>query len=149
MAGQLYRAVFILALAGVALIGCSELGAEKKIGNISFYTDYDQGLDQAYEAGKPVMLVFSASWCGACKKMIRDVFSNDEVADSSGQLVNIYLDVDKVDKDLVKHYEIKYVPTVFFLDYSGEKIIQVADKRSPEDFIENIDYMAQAHSNNL
>ena len=140
--------VFILSLAGVAFIGYSELSAEKKIGKIAFYTDYDQGLDQAFEAGKPVMLVFSASWCGACKKMTRDVFSNDEVADASGQLVNIYIDVDKVDRELVQEYEIKSVPSVFFLDYSGETIIQVADKRSPEDFIENIDYMAQAHSHN-
>ena len=120
--------VLILAIAGVALFGYSEPGTEKKIGKISFYTEYDQGLDQAYDAGKPVMLVFSASWCGACKRMIRDVFSNDDVGDASGQLVNIYIDVDKVDRELVKDYGIKYVPSVFFLDYSGETIIQVADK---------------------
>jgi thiol:disulfide interchange protein len=140
--------VFILSAIAGAYVGYLEHGEKRRVGKISFYTDYDQGLDEAFETGKPVMLVFSASWCGACKAMIRDVFSNDEVADASGQLVNIYIDVDRGDKELVQEYDVKYIPAVFFLDYSGETTIQVTDRRSPSDFIENIDYMVQVHSYN-
>jgi thiol-disulfide isomerase/thioredoxin len=138
--------LLILAIAGVTLFDFNNMNGEKTIGKISFYTDYDQGLDQAFESGKPVMLVFSASWCGSCKQMIKNVFSHDGVAYASKQLVNIYVDVDKAKRQLINDYKIKYVPSVFFLDYSGETIIQVADRRSPDDFIENIDYMVQVHS---
>lgn len=138
--------IFVLSFAALALIGHKDSTGGTRIGKISFYTDYDQGLDQAHEAGKPIMLVFSASWCGACKVMKREVFSNAAVADASKQLVNVYIDVDKADRELLKEYGIKYIPSVFFLDYNGDTIIQVADKRSPQDFIENIDYMVQAHS---
>lgn len=139
-------ALVILALAGVTLFAYKNVGEEKTIGKISFYTNYDKGLDAAFESGKPVMLVFSASWCGACRQMIKNVFSHDDVANSSTQLVNIYIDVDKAKRQLVNKYEVRYIPSVFFLDYSGETIIQVADRRSPDDFIENIDYMVRIHS---
>ena len=119
---------------------------EATIGKISFVKDYNRGLDQAYETGKPVMLIFSAEWCGACKTMIREVFSDDEVAEASEQLVNIYIDVDKVDRKLINDYQVKYVPSIFFLDYSGETIIRVAGKRAPRDFINNMNYMYQMHS---
>ena len=138
----------ILALAGVTLFAYNSRTGERTIGKIYFHTDYNQGLDQAFASGKPVMLVFSASWCGACKQMIKNVFSHDDVAYASKQLVNIYVDVDKANRQLINDYEIKYVPSVFFLDYSGETIIQVGDRRSPDDFIENIDYMVRVHSNN-
>ena len=140
--------LIILALAGAALYAYNGMTGEKTIGKISFYTDYDQGLDQAFESGKPVMLVFSASWCGSCKQMIKNVFSHDDVAYASKQLVNIYVDVDKANRQLINEYQVKYVPSVFFLDYSGETIIQVADRRSPDDFIENMDYMVRVHSYN-
>jgi thioredoxin-related protein len=140
--------LIILALAGVTLFAYKNVAEEKTIGKISFYTDYDKGLDAAFESGRPVMLVFSASWCGACRQMIKNVFSHDDVANSSTQLVNIYIDVDKAKRQLVNKYEVRYIPSVFFLNYSGETIIQVADRRSPDDFVENIDYMVQAHSYN-
>jgi thioredoxin-related protein len=136
----------VLFLAASAFIDYKDSTGGTRIGKISFYTDYDRGLDQAQEAGKPIMLVFSASWCGACKIMKREVFSNDAVADATKQLVNIYIDVDKADRKLINDYKIRYVPSVFFLDYSGETIIQVADRRSPDDFIENMDYMVQEYS---
>ena len=51
----------ILAVAGASLYAYNSRTGEKIIGKISFYTDYDEGLDNAFESGKPVMLVFSAS----------------------------------------------------------------------------------------
>jgi thioredoxin-related protein len=140
--------LFVLGLAWALLFAYNSMTGEKTIGKISFYTDYDQGLNQAFASGKPIMLVFSASWCGACKVMKRKVFSNDAVGDASKQLVNIYIDVDKANRQLINDYKIKYIPSVFFLDYSGETIMQVADRRSPDDFIENIDYVARIHSYN-
>ena len=92
------------------------------------------------------MLVFSATWCGACKAMINDVFFDDEVAEASKGLVNVFLDVDKTDKETVKKYQIRYVPSVFFLDYSGEIIQTVGNDRSSDDFIWKMKYMASRHS---
>ena len=137
--------LFVGVIAAGFMAGFIPMGGQDTIGKISFYTDYDQGLDQAYETGKPVMLVFSATWCGACKAMIKDVFSNDEVANASTQLINIYMDVDKVDRDIVNEYKIKYVPSVFFLDYSGDTVMKVGKDRSPRDFINNINYMVMVH----
>jgi thiol-disulfide isomerase/thioredoxin len=140
--------LIILGFVGLAFVGYTRIAGEKTIGKISFHTNYDKGLDQAFESGKPVMLVFFAFWCNPCKQMIKNVFSHDDVAYASKKLVNIYVDVDKAKRQLINKYQVKYVPAVFFLDYSGETIIKVADRRSPDDFIENIDYMVRVHSHN-
>jgi thiol:disulfide interchange protein len=129
----------------VFLLGCGS-SQEEYVGKIRFVKDYKKGLDLAYEAGKPVMLVFSATWCGACQAMIHDIFSDDEVAEASKGLVNVFLDVDKTDKETVKKYQIRYVPSVFFLDYSGEIIQTVGNDRSSDDFIWKMKYMASRHS---
>lgn len=65
----------------------------------------------------PVVVDFSASWCGPCKEM-HPVFN--KLADKyHGKVRFIYVDVDKAPQ-LAKQYGIEAVPTLLFVDTKGQ-----------------------------
>lgn len=65
----------------------------------------------------PVVVDFSASWCGPCKQM-HPIF--DKLARKyHGKVRFIYVDVDKAPQ-LAKQYGIEAVPTLLFVDTKGQ-----------------------------
>ncbi len=79
------------------------------------------GPDDILEFGAPqpypVVVDFSASWCGPCKEM-HPVY--DKVADMyKGRVRFLYIDIDKAPQ-LAKQYGIEAVPTLLFVNTKGE-----------------------------
>src|SRR5215203_2103816 len=67
-------------------------------------------------SNKPVLVDFSAEWCGPCKMMAPIL---KEVKGMLGDQVTIIkVDVDK-HKELASHYEIRGVPTLMILKNSN------------------------------
>lgn len=65
----------------------------------------------------PVVVDFSAAWCGPCKQM-HPVF--DKLAKKyRGQVNFIYVDIDKAPQ-LAKQYGVEAVPTLLFVDTKGQ-----------------------------
>ena len=80
----------------------------------------DANYAELLEAGTPVVIDFSATWCGPCKKISPII---DELADEyEGKVVIGKCDVDDND-ELTSRFGIRNVPTVLFIK-NGE----VADK---------------------
>ena len=65
----------------------------------------------------PVVVDFSASWCGPCKQM-HPIF--DKLANKyHGKVRFIYVDIDKAPQ-LAKQYGVEAVPTLLFVDTKGQ-----------------------------
>ncbi len=77
---------------------------------------------QAEETGKPMLLVFSASWCPPCKTMKRQVWPDAEVGRVvQADYVPLYVDVDLPEHaDLVERYQINGIPSVFLVNKEGD-----------------------------
>ncbi len=84
-------------------------------------SDHDAALARAAAEKRPVLLTFSAAWCGACRMMDRDVYARPE----AGALLRRWLPV-RVDADaqqaLVSRYQIAAVPTLLMLSPDGKVI---------------------------
>jgi len=82
---------------------------------------YEAGLALASQTGKPVLVDFTASWCGWCKKLDQDVFSNKDMISLSQQFVCIRVDGDER-PDLASRYRVDGYPTTLMLDTSGQEL---------------------------
>ena len=82
---------------------------------------YQEGLAQAKESGKPVMLIFYADWCPTCHAY-KNIFNKPNIVALAQQLVMIRVNVDQFPA-LSEQYgdDGSYVPRTFVLNSSGER----------------------------
>lgn len=89
---------------------------------VSFQKDNFQSvLDSASSNNLPVFIDFYTAWCGPCKVMDRDVFTNAKVATYLNEgFINLKIDAEKGGgKLLAKKFVIKAYPTLVFINKKG------------------------------
>ena len=75
----------------------------------------DEGLAEAAELRRPLMLVVHAAWCSSCQAL-KPSFSNETLVDLSHDFVMINLDQDAEPRSLEFAPDGSYIPRVVFLD---------------------------------
>ncbi|MEN6627646.1 MAG: thioredoxin family protein [Candidatus Sumerlaeia bacterium] len=84
-------------------------------------TDYDAALKAAQTQSKPMLIMFSASWCPPCNMMKKDVLPQKSVQTALDKWVLAYIDVDE-NKALPNQYQIQAIPTFVMLDSGGREL---------------------------
>lgn len=83
-------------------------------------------LNQAMREGKPVMLDFTAEWCGVCKELEDGPFSDSEVIRVAERFTRLQVDgTDRNDPKMlaaIRKYDVKGFPTIIFFDSSGNEV---------------------------
>lgn len=75
----------------------------------------DEGLSEAKETGRPLMLLVHASWCNRCKEL-KPVFHDDRIEDLSERFVMVNVDQDVEPKVQAYAPDGSYIPRVLFFD---------------------------------
>jgi thioredoxin-related protein len=89
------------------------------------WLDHDAALAAAAEAGKPVLMHFTADWCKWCKVMQQETYTQAEVRTLMlDAFVTARVDTERQPR-LQAAYGVQGLPTVWFLTSTGEPIIYI------------------------
>lgn len=92
--------------------------AEEKI---DWIKSYETGAKLAKEKAKPMLIDFSATWCGPCRVMEQSFWPREEVVELSKKFVMILIDYDK-NSTLAEKFQTKGLPNIIFTDPWGNII---------------------------
>ena len=96
---------------------------EKKAEGIVFFKGtWQQALEQARKENKLIFMDCYTSWCGPCKMLAKEVFTDPEVAAFFNEkFVNVKVDMEKGEGvELKKQYKVSAYPTLNFINGKGE-----------------------------
>jgi thioredoxin-related protein len=125
----------IMVLSFIALPSCSSGSAPQETPESSEgataattgveWVGYDEGMALGKKDGKKIMINFYADWCGYCRKMNKEIFTQGEAADFINQnFVPIRINTEN-EKQLAEAYKVSGLPTTWFLDKGGEGILNL------------------------
>ncbi len=91
---------------------------------------WEKVLQMALEQHKYIFMDCYTSWCGPCKALAKDIFSQKKVGDFfNANFINVKYDMEKGEgKDLKKRYQENIIgyPTLLLLDSEGKVVHQMA-----------------------
>ena len=78
--------------------------------------------EQARKEKKMIFVDCYTSWCGPCKMLAKNIFTQDSVADFyNGNFVCFQIDMEKGEgPELAKKYSVAAFPTLLYIDAQGE-----------------------------
>ena len=122
-------------LVAVLLLGWKDIPAQ----GIEFFEGtWVEALAEAEAKEKIIFVDAYAEWCGPCKRMARNVFTNSEVGDFFNEnFINLKLDMEKGEGlNFRKTYPVQAFPTLFFIDFTGEVVQKVRGAQNVEPLIQ-------------
>ncbi|MFT6441313.1 MAG: thiol-disulfide isomerase/thioredoxin [Salibacteraceae bacterium] len=99
----------------------------------------DKAIEKAQKTDKLIFVDAYTTWCGPCKWMAANMFTNDTVADFYNEnFINLKLNMEKGDgKEFAKTHSIRFYPTLLFINKNGELFHkQVGTMRAPHSYVD-------------
>lgn len=100
-----------------------EASSVKFIEQMKYETSYEKALLKAKEENKILMMIATTKSCPWCRKLERQTLKKDEV-DNLIKTKFIPLSVDQDLKNFPSVYEVKVVPTIYFINPKDETVIE-------------------------
>lgn len=113
------------------------------LGNLSaqmtlFKGTFGEALKKAQQEKKDLFVDFYADWCGPCKAMANEVFTQPEVGEYfNTNFVCVQVDVEaKENKEITKKYNVTALPTMVFISREGKELRRIQGTVPPESLIQ-------------
>lgn len=119
------------ALIVVAVVSRAREPGEERI---PWRTNLIDARAEAQTDNKPVLLYFTADWCGPCQTMRRTTWANPDVEQALQEFVPVKIDID-AQPVVAMQYGIMSVPTYAVLNGDGQPIRSAVGAIAPADFL--------------
>jgi thiol-disulfide isomerase/thioredoxin len=104
---------------------------------IRWHSNLRTALKLAAAEDTPIMIDFFTEWCGWCKKLDTDTYSDPTVRELSERFICVKIDGDK-EPALVAKYSVSGYPTILFLASSGDNVDTVVGYADPRHLSEKM-----------
>jgi thioredoxin:protein disulfide reductase len=108
-------------------------------GQLSWEHSEVTAAERARTEAKPLLLDFTAEWCGACKELARHTFADPNVMREASRFVAVKVDATSDDDPAVDQIKDKYhvvgLPTVIMLGADGQERARITEFMPPEQFL--------------
>jgi thiol:disulfide interchange protein len=130
----------ISSMLALGLFAGAVWGGDFPAGSPPFVTSYEAVTKAAAASGKPVVVVFSASWCPPCQMMKTDVYPSVAVKAWHDQFEWAYLDVDNAANEAAANkFGVSSIPHIQFLSKEGKSLGREIGGLSAEDFAKRLE----------
>jgi thiol:disulfide interchange protein DsbD len=104
--------------------------------------DLEVARQRALRENRPLLVDFTAAWCGACKELDKVTFAAPEVGVEMGRFVAVKVDATNDDDPRVgrtlERFRVVGLPTVLVFDSRGNETIRYTDFVTPAEFLKGI-----------
>jgi protein disulfide-isomerase len=119
-----------------AVLHRPQLPPPAKDGAIPWRTDFESARLAAVTAGKPLLVDFSATWCGPCQIMAQNTWTDPTVAKALDGYVAVSVDVD-TQSNAAMQYGVNVIPAVLVIDPNNGQVVKRAEGAlDPQSFID-------------
>lgn len=114
--------------------------------DVNWTHDYDEALKKAKTEKKLVMIDIYTDWCGWCKKLDKDVYTDKMVQEKLAKgfiCVKINPEKNSKNKKVAKDMGVHGYPYIGFFDADGKKINEIGGYVPAKKFAEIVDNVAK------
>jgi thioredoxin 1 len=98
---------------------------------------YEEAIKKAKSSNKLVFIDAYAIWCGPCKWMAANTFTDEEVGQFfNANFINLKIDMEKGEgPELARKLQVTAYPTLFFINKDGEIVKRVLGAKPAKEFL--------------
>ncbi|NQV23084.1 MAG: thioredoxin family protein [Rhodopirellula sp.] len=138
------RILITLLLVGLSMP--STVFAQSVTGPQQWLVDYSYARQEAKRLGLPLLIHFSATWCGPCKQMERDTLHSPALLSTLGsQVLALKIDSDE-DPGLTEAFRVKALPTDIIVAPDGKIVSRTTNYQNRDDYVANIKHWSAQFS---
>jgi thiol:disulfide interchange protein DsbD len=105
-------------------------------------SDVEIAQQRALRENRPLLVDFTAAWCGACKELDKVTFAAPEAGREMERFVAVKVDATNDDDPRVgatlERFRVVGLPTVLVFDSRGKETIRYTDFVAPAEFLKGI-----------